>query len=444
MAESALFRQEAIDAKQDHYLGSIRIARNPSLAFGTAIALLLGAALIAYSIVGQVTRRAKVAGLLLPPRGSLQVSSTAAGVVADITVVEGQRVVKGEPLATVDSDKTIGTGNLGALVAQTIETKKAALSIERSNRELYARDREQGLADRIRSVEAELREAEGETNLLGQRIALAQKTVQRFTALAKEGFVADVQAQQKQEELLDLGTRYSANARNRTALERDLIALRDERSAAISQSRVELAQFDRARSQLQQEEAENSGRGQTILVSPTTGVVTVVNVHRGQSVSPSQTVATVVPIDDQSQSAELQAQLYAPSRTAGFVQSGQRVWLRYAAFPYQKFGMQSGEVLRVSDTPVSPQDLPSGQANALLSATQSNEPLYRIDVRLDRQDVLAYGQAHALKVGMAVEGDVILDRRAVWEWVLEPVLAASRALATLNGPPGVHRGTYTR
>jgi membrane fusion protein len=121
--------------------------------------------------------------------------------------------------------------------------------------------------------------------------------------------------------------------------------------------------------------------------------------------------------------APLQAHLYAPSRTAGFVRTGQAVWLRYAAYPYQKFGLAQGDVIEVSQTPIAPQDLPPGQQQALSQAAQSIEPLYRITVSLANQSIFAYGRDHLLKPGMALEADVLQDRRAVWEWVLEPLLA---------------------
>lgn len=128
--------------------------------------------------------------------------------------------------------------------------------------------------------------------------------------------------------------------------------------------------------------------------------------------------------------APLQAHLYAPSRTAGFVQPGQTVWLRYAAYPYQKFGLAQGEVFDVSRTPIASQDLPFGQQQALSQAAQSTEPLYRITVNLVSQIIHAYGRSQLLKPGMALEADVAQDRRAVWEWVLEPLLA----VATKSGP----------
>jgi membrane fusion protein len=117
------------------------------------------------------------------------------------------------------------------------------------------------------------------------------------------------------------------------------------------------------------------------------------------------------------------AALFAPTRTTGFIQPGQEVWLRLAAYPYQKFGLAKGRVLKVSGTPIAPQDLPHGQGTALMASTQSNEPLYRIQVELASQHVMAFGQAHSLRPGMTLEADVIHDVRGIWEWVFEPLLA---------------------
>jgi membrane fusion protein len=52
----------------------------------------------------------------------------------------------------------------------------------------------------------------------------------------------------------------------------------------------------------------------------------------------------------------------------------------------------------------------------------SAEPLYRITVRLDRQDVPAYGAPQSLSPGMQLDADVVLDRRRLIEWIFEPVL----------------------
>nr|WP_232517869.1 HlyD family secretion protein [Burkholderia ambifaria] len=118
------------------------------------------------------------------------------------------------------------------------------------------------------------------------------------------------------------------------------------------------------------------------------------------------------------QGAPLEAQLMVPSRAIGFVRAGARVVLRYEAYPFQKFGQQFGRVTEVSRTALSPQEV----AN-LTGHTNVPEQLYRVVVALDRQDIVAYGKHEALRPGMALEADVLIDRRRLVEWVLEPLYA---------------------
>jgi membrane fusion protein len=79
---------------------------------------------------------------------------------------------------------------------------------------------------------------------------------------------------------------------------------------------------------------------------------------------------------------------------------------------------------------VSPAELPpqlagiAGQADGSTAPGGSRpEPIYRIVVRLARQDVQAYGQHFALQPGMALQADVLLERRRLFEWVLDPLYA---------------------
>jgi membrane fusion protein len=111
----------------------------------------------------------------------------------------------------------------------------------------------------------------------------------------------------------------------------------------------------------------------------------------------------------------MEVHLFAPSRAIGFIRPGQEVQLRYQAYPYQKFGIHRGTVMAVSRSVVAPAEVPQPMADA------SREPVYRIRVAIEHQQVMAYGEPQALRAGMAVEADVIVDRRRLIEWVFEPL-----------------------
>jgi membrane fusion protein len=252
---------------------------------------------------------------------------------------------------------------------------------------------------------------------------LADKTWRKYEQMAAEGFVSDIQAQNKQEEFIDLQSRLETTQRNGIALSREHQAAQAELRNLHQQLSIDLLQLDRSVASLDQETAENKSRQTSSVLAPQAGQVSTLHLPLGAMVQAGQTIASLIPQTTDHAQAPLMAALFAPTRTAGFIQPGQAVWLRLAAFPYQKFGLAQGHVVKVSGTPIAAQDLPHGQGTALLASTQSNEPLYRIQVALASQHITAFGASHPLRPGMSLEADVIHDVRGIWEWIFEPLLA---------------------
>lgn len=420
----ALFRHEVLEAQGEQHLGSIRIGRNPGFVAVAVVALSMAAALVGFSVWAEFSRKARLPGLLVPEGGVIELASPQPGTVREVLAREGDRVEAGQPLLVVGTDRDTGQGQAAAQIAASLQQRRSSLEFEHQLAGQQSAQRQQALEARLRSLQAEARQAGGEQEVLGQRLQLGRTNLQRYRELASQGFVADVQAQQKHEELIELQIRERSLQRNLTAFARDIDQLRAERLLEAGALRAQQTQFERALATLDQEITEHQARGQLVLTAARAGWVTALALSPGQAVLPGVTLVSLLPLDGDGRLGELQAQLFAPSRTAGFVQAGQTVWLRYAAYPHQKFGMGEGRIESVSKTPINPQDLPSGQGPALLAAARSNEPLYRVTVALKHQAVQAYGHPHPLKPGLALEADVVQDRRAVWEWLLEPVLAS--------------------
>jgi len=134
-------------------------------------------------------------------------------------------------------------------------------------------------------------------------------------------------------------------------------------------------------------------------------------------VVPTASILAVVPAG-----VALEARLFATARSIGFVRPGQRVMLRYAAFPYQKFGQYPGVVESVSEAAIGA----GADAVSAVVAAAAGEPLYQITVAIAEPFVFAYGRREALRPDMQVEGDVSVDRRRLIEWIVEPLIAAAR------------------
>jgi membrane fusion protein len=184
-------------------------------------------------------------------------------------------------------------------------------------------------------------------------------------------------------------------------------------------SQARLAEIDRNIATLEQELAETEARRRIILAAPHEGTVTAIQAEPGGRADTTFPLLSIVPLGS-----KLEAQLFSPSRAIGFVRTGQRVLLRYQAFPYQKFGHYEGIVASVSRSAVSPGELTQQLAN-LASLYGQNEAVYRITVSLASQTVKAYGEAIPLQPGMQLEAAVLIESRPLIEWVFDPLFTVT-------------------
>ena len=140
------------------------------------------------------------------------------------------------------------------------------------------------------------------------------------------------------------------------------------------------------------------------------GVISAQPVEPGQAVSAGQNLMRVLP-----DGSELEAHLWVPSRSIGFIRPGAAVVIRYQAFPNAKFGRYGGKVARISRSVLSDKELDA------VSGLAGDEHYYRVVVKLDRQAVMAYGKQEALRPGMLLDADILMDERNLADWLLEPL-----------------------
>jgi membrane fusion protein len=428
--QEPLFRHEVLNAQSAQWLGAISLSQPLSGWLISAVSVLISVALMAYIGFGTIMKKARITGITTPPSGSLSIAAPNAGVLSKSFVREGQKVLLGQTLFEVSTERQGNFGELGVLLAQQLAVRKQTLESESHAKYLQDTERRKTIQERIRNIEAESAQLEQEISLAHRRRELAAQTLQRYEALSTSGYVSIVQTQQKQEDEIDISGRLSNLIRARVQLQATQLSLQTELSDIAASIETSAAQFGRATASLNQEIFENQARSRILITAPNAGTITTISNDAGQTVGAGQVLATLIPESHDRTAEELEVHLYAPSRTAGFVAAGQKVLIRFHAFPYQKFGLYEGEVLEISRTPLAPNELPANLATTILSNAQqnvlgfnSNEALYRIKIRPSRQFVTVYGKRQALKSGMTLDADVLQDERRIWEWIVEPLLS---------------------
>jgi len=405
-----LFRQEAIDAQREKYLGEATIARPVPFWVFTLLAAGTAILLITVTLWGQYTRRERVDGYLALDAGAARVLVTDAGRVTELLVKEGDEIVAGTPMAKVSFDRASGTGaSTSEAVAQEMQARRAILEKEQAQwRDLGTQQIEQSRR-RVKDLENEITQADREMKLQEIRLRSAKEQAERYKSLAGEKFVSDVVSKQKQDEVTDQEIKMQALRRQRAQLERDLAAARMDEPAIQLKSQAQVEQVARQISELQEGMAQAEAKRETVIRAPVTGVVTNIAVTRGQSVAADAAFATLLP-----KGSGMHIELLVPTRAIGFVTKGQEVVLRYEAFPHERFGQYRGVVTDIGRSIWSQGDK--------IGPLTAREPVYRVDVKLERQSVTALGQEYALRPGMLVNADLLLEKRTLLEWIFEPVL----------------------
>jgi membrane fusion protein len=418
---SPLFRHEVMAERQTPWLGTVLIEPKFSHKLVTLIATLLAASVITLLLFGNLARKARIEGMLVPDKGLVRVYAPRQGLVTRILVTEGTTVKRGQPLLAVSGETQ--SQSRGATVEEVIARLAARKSSLTASLDLQGKifdQRATSLRRQLESTERQKNHLQSEITLQRQSVNVGNQALKRDAKLRKSQLIPVTRLQQTEQDLLEKSVELGA-------LERQLASLETEMTRSLNQLEelpmlrdAELADISRQISAIDQDIAEAEARREIVIAAPQDGTVTTILTEQGGNAFPSSPLMSIVP-----EASELYAHLFGPSRAIGFVQEGQKLNIRFQPYPYQQFGLYGGVITTVSRSPVSATELPDRFADL---ARNANEPVFRIIAKLDQQTVKAYGKPVALQPGMKLEADVVIENRSLIDWLLDPLYSLTGKL----------------
>ena len=404
-----LFRPEVITAQHEHAVGAVLLVPPVSTRVLTMIAVAVAAALAILSYGGAYTRKAHVTGYLMPAHGLIKVQSRETGTIVERNVTEGQRVSKGDVLFVISMERSSrdATESQGAAIAKLRE-RRISLATELAQQDHLAQIEALELRNRFNAMEIELAKLAEEIVTQEMAVASAETILRMYQQLFTRSLGSAEQSEAKRKDFLEEKSRLQALQRSQIAMTREREALGAQVAAAAVRAATQRAAVQRGISALDQELTEYESRRTFVVTAPLDGTATAVLANAGQTAVPAQPLVSLLPAG-----VALEADLFVPSRSIGFVALGQTVALQYQAFPYQRFGSYQGRVTEISRTLI----LPAETAVPLPLA----EPAYRVIVTIDSQSVKAYGHDVPLQPGMLLDANIQLDRRRLYQWLLDPL-----------------------
>jgi membrane fusion protein len=356
-------------------------------------------------------RKETARGVLRAEQGETQIFAPDRGVVRQVNVREGLNVSAGDILFTVSTDRIESDGGLPqADMLQALDAQEVSL-----RRRLTAITSTDALQADMSSAQLSALRASLGSARTGKHAAEAQLNIvrddyERAKPIAEAGYISKSELKRRELAVISATQALSEADAAIARLEAQISEQRSDAATRPYSTTRERGQIEDALSEIAQRRAQYLlSRGYAIR-APVAGEVTALQASVGRLADPLKPMASIVPRDTR-----LQAILYVPSRGVGFLHPGQAVRLHYDAFPYQTFGSMGATVVSVSQTVLKPEEVEG--------AVRLEEPAYRVEAKLDRQTVAAFGQARALHSGMALSADIVLEKRSIVATIFEPLLA---------------------
>jgi len=406
-----LFRQEAVSAQNSKTQGRLLMTPKPAFMLLTTAIFIWVVAVITYMNTTSFSRKASVLGWLEPATGVFKLyPDMRRGTVTRVLVNEGDAVEAGTPLLEITYSKQSETGErASSMLLKELNAKQQRLQNTIDRLEALHIANTNAMNETLAALQQSFEAQSNITALAQKQWSLAKVSLEKAQTLQLKGHISASEFDNQTLQYLSAEQQFKLAQQDKRKEFIAINTLQREIERLPQQHANELANFKNTLSDVTQQIVLHNEQTKETVYAPKAGIVSGMNLQPGHIVDGSNLLLTLLPQDN-----DIQAKILVPVRSAGFVDIGQALHIRYDAFPYQKFGVQQGLVKSVSHTVLIPGDL----NNAPIPI---NEPTYLVTASINSQEILAYGKTVGLRAGMTFSADVELSNRTLMEWLLEPL-----------------------
>ncbi|MBE9043188.1 HlyD family efflux transporter periplasmic adaptor subunit [Pleurocapsales cyanobacterium LEGE 10410] len=304
---------------------------------------------------------------------------------------------------TAYADRQINLRPLSNLARERLNQLNTEIVSRQQRLDKLATLAEQGAVSQeyVFQVEQSLREAQRQ---------VTQSQLQEVTTANEQIFQSDRARGELESQITSNQGELATTLKEIKMLEAELIQKQADgkRTQLETQQKIEQLEFELAQIESKVVDTQNLLSSakvklqQKSLKAPVDGVVLSLNVdNAGKVVQAGETVVEIAPI-----AAPLILSASILNSEAGFIEEGMPVQVKLDAYPYQYYGLISGEVTHLS-------------ADAK-DDSQLGE-VYQVEVALKRDHITENRQKIKFKAGQTATADIVIRRRRILDVWLEPI-----------------------
>ncbi|HIC2070684.1 TPA: HlyD family secretion protein, partial [Raoultella ornithinolytica] len=410
-----MFRQDALENRRMKWRGRAILLPGIPLWLTMLGSIAFITAFLTFVIAGTYSRRVNVSSEVTTWPRAVNIYSGVQGFVVRQFVHEGQSIKKGDPIYQIDVSKSTRSGvvtdnqrrdienqlvRVDNIISRLEESKKITLNTLEKQHLQYS--------DAFRRSSDIIRRAE-------EGIKIMKNNMENYRNYQSKGLINKDQLTnqvalyyQQQNNLLSLSGQNEQNALQITSLESQI-----QTQAADFDNRI--YQMELQRYELQKELVDTDVGGEIIIRALSDGKVDSLSVTVGQMVNAGDSLLQVIPENIEN----YYLILWVPNDAVPYISAGDKVNIRYEAFPAEKFGQFSATVKTISRTPASTQEMLTYKG-APQNTLGTSVPWYKVIVKPENQIISYDGKSLPLENGMKAESTLFLEKRRIYQWMLSP------------------------
>ena len=333
-----------------------------------------------FAVFAKIDEVVLAPGELQPLGAERPVKAPFAGVIKDIVVKEGQKVIAGDTLLKFDAD-------VSRKRKETLETqiKLEMKRFEEESRAVKARKR--GVVERLKGINRSLK--------------TESSIYENILPLAEIGAMQQTEVLRQRNKVEQLDSEVQQTGADLEEVEAQLNKLEQESLREISDLERQLVEVE-----------------DTIikekLSAPVSGIVFgMVPSSAGYAASAGETLVKVGP------GGAIEAKIYITNKDVGFIKTGMKAQIRVDAFPYTQFGSITGALKSVGTLPLEPDQ-------------QNPMPRFPAYVKIDKEYLEKDGEKYNVSAGQSVQVNLILRDKRVISLLTDAVQKAIDSLTRIR------------
>ena len=416
MENNGLFRQEAINYQKAKWMGKALLIKGYSAWFVFLLSIVFIIVLVLAAIFGTYTRRINVPGEITTQPRAINLFSTQQGFIINSHVKVGDKVKKGDPIYDLDVSQTTQLGNVTQNTIESINNQinniYEIIETLKENKLITSNALKQQIDEYNRFHQDSLLLVKNAEKGMSEMF----ESMQNYADYQKKGLINNEQFNNQRYLYYQQQNSYQFLQNQIIQENLSIIQLNSELVTKIADFDNKISEYQFQLNALQRQLTEVNAKGTLIISAPSDGRIESLSVTDGQMVKTDDSLAQLIPANADS----YYLVLWAPNESVPYISVNDKINIRYEAYPYQKFGQFSGEIMSISNVPASSQEMSTYSSSPLSQNNVNYQAYYKVMVSLDKQQMAKFNSKIKLTNGMKADITLFLEKRPIYQWMLSP------------------------